>query len=165
MPDINELKKSGCSDEEIKKIEASYIIKKVNTQNNLYSELNEIGLLFSNYQIKDMEIGMISFFEKPIKKDSTYILGKIEMDELIYSLTDEKIYIQERGYQVILCDCAKGIANFLSALAILSEHFSKVMLDNELYDDLAYLEKIAISAANAAGNESYLNFYKMLLGI
>ncbi|MCP4176150.1 MAG: hypothetical protein GY756_00110, partial [bacterium] len=45
------------------------------------------------------------------------------------------------------------------------EYFSKVMIDESLYDNFNYLEQIALKASKAAGGSEYLDFYKMLLGI
>ena len=47
----------------------------------------------------------------------------------------------------------------------MAEHFSKVMVDENLYEDFDHLEKIAIKASQYAGGKEYIDFYKMLLGI
>ena len=165
MPEVEKLKELQYSEEEILQIKSAYLLNESESDNK-YPDLGELGWLFSKYAMKNLEIGMITFIQKPVcEKDDTYQIGNVEADELVFSTATGSVFVREAGRSHILWQCADSAENFISALEVMSRHFSQVMVNESLYDDFQYLEQVAGTASGKAGGAAFISFYKMLLGI
>ena len=164
MPDIEILKNLNYSEKEISKLKNSYVLNKKLSIDNFNQDLGEFGKLLSNYDIDKLEIGMISFLNKPINSNEDYfIIGKVEADNLLYSKKKSLFYVQDKTS--VLWECASSPENFLGALLNMMEYFSKVAVDESLFENWELLENYAKKSSELAGGKHFQNFYKMLLGI
>lgn len=162
VPDIKKLKDLGYSDREIIEIKDSYIISSCDIEKNSYPELGEFGELISRYEIDKLKIGMISFYKKPKKKDQTFIIGSVETDELRYSMNNGLFYVSPKN-DFILWECSDDSEKFLAALLNLADYFSKVAVDEKLYDNQELILEYARISSSLAGGDRFINFYKMIL--
>lgn len=164
-PDSDLMIELDYTSEEIEEVKNTYELCKINNADNKYPDLSELGYLFSNYKLSDLELGFINFIDIPIKHQGFYIIGKIECDILVYSVITDTVFVKENSNDNVLWKCSNGISSFLDALIIMANHYSKVIINDNLYDDFEYLKSVANEASNKSGGEQYLSFYQMLLGI
>lgn len=163
LPTISKLKELKYTDEEIDEIQDSYDLQTKDVTINIYPEMGEFGELISKFEISNLQVGMIEFFDKPLKKNDNFIIGKVEVDELVYSINSNLFYVTDGEKE--LWKVASCPENFLNALLNMKEYFSKVMIDETLYDNYEITDAYAKKSAELAGGDQFINFYRMLLGI
>ena len=163
LPDLKKLKELNYTDGEIEDIKESYVLPTKDVSINLYPEMGELGELMSKYEVSKLQVGMIEFFDKPLKENDKLIIGKVEVDKLIYSKEDSIFYVTDGDKELWkISDCPEKLLN---ALLNMKEYFSKVMIDEALYENYDVLESYAKKSAELAGGAQFINFYRMLLGI
>jgi len=163
LPDIKKLKELDYTDGEIEDIKKSYVLPTKDVKINLYPEMGEFGKLMSKYEVSRLQVGMIEFFDKPLKENDKLIIGKVEVDKLGYSEKDSMFYVTDGEKE--LWKISNSPEKLLNALLNMKEYFSKVMVDETLYENYAVLESYAKKSAELAGGVQFINFYRMLLGI
>jgi hypothetical protein len=126
---------------------------------------NEIVNLISNYDMSAIEIGMISF-DKEITENEGYIFfGKLELDLLAISKTNNEIVIIDYSDKdTIMQYCAAKSSKFLDALIVAWEAMTQFLLDEEKAEDEEYREAVIANCTELAGGEHYFDFYNYLLG-
>ena len=163
LPDVNKLIELGYTNEEIDEIRDSYVLPAKDVGINLYPEMGEFGELISKYKVSKLQVGMIEFLAKPLKKNDKFIIGKVEVDQLVYSIKESLFYVTDGEKELWkISNCPES---FLDALLNMKDYFSKVMLDESLYENDEVLDSCAKKSADLAGGDQFINFYRMLLGI
>lgn len=126
---------------------------------------DEVIDLISNYDISNLEIGMVDFLPLPVNYGDYLHFAKVELDLMLLSINGEVLVVDWQQFDHVMWRCAVNGKQFLEAMIIISQFQTLTMLDDDIYNDETLTLSVAASAANAAGSTDYLSFYQMLLGV
>lgn len=162
-PSIESLKGIGFKDAEAEKFVLSYIGVEKSFYQNVYKD--ELLRLVNNFDLQNLEVRMISFYEKIEEDLNFYFVGKAEVDLLVVNKMTGGVQIYEfDSPHHLLWDCAANGAKFLEAV-MHSEPFSnKCMFDEKLWNNNKIILEIALDSAEIAGGDKYIDFFKVYLG-
>ena len=163
-PSIDLLIDSGLTVKDANNIIDKYIgAEKTSSQQVEYN--NELLLLLDRFDLRKVEVLLITFNESVRQDLDFYYIGKVEVDHLVINKTTNEIQVLEfddpRNH---LWDCAKNGEKFLDALIKCVSFSNQCMFDDDLYNDSNAILKAAKEYSIVAGGEKYEEFYKMILG-
>ncbi|WP_028981089.1 hypothetical protein [Sporocytophaga myxococcoides] len=126
---------------------------------------DEILSLVSNYHLVNLKIGRIKFDDK-IDENGIYVyFGRYEADILILDKSDKKIkLLDHEDEEDILLECADNGESFLDAVFMIKKYFTLQRLNVDADRSQDSKCSVAFQCASLAGGNTYLNFYKNVLG-
>lgn len=160
-PDEYSLHKMGLSKEFIEELTGSYIC--IPRQHNVHREFdNYLDNLFFQFDLSNIEIGLITFLNEILENDKYFQFGNLEEQDLLVlnATTNQIVILDYFDHENILWYCADKPESFFEAMLLLSELFTKRSLSEDDFSTITYIDKIV----KVAGGVQYGDFYKMLLG-
>jgi hypothetical protein len=161
--------KSGASKEYIERDIKSY---QCNKRRNIVNEKmiyfkDAILDLIMQYDIKNIEIGMITFSNEISEDFDYYYVGKDEVDPIVIDKMTHEIKVIEHGTpdKHILAYCASSGARFLDALITCEAFLQKMGFDDPITSDPKVVNEVIELCTDKAGGEKYRAFYNMYLEI
>lgn len=157
---------AGLDEKFIRKNRNRYIAMERRTLSKLNTDFNDpIISLIQEYDVKNIEIGMINFGKEIVNSSSFIVFGTFELDRLaISNITKEIVMLPESSDEIGMY-CAMNGQKFLESVIFIGKFLEKRGVDDNLYDDEDANSLIAEQCAELAGGTKYLNFYRMMLGI
>lgn len=126
---------------------------------------NEIINLISNYDMSQVEIGMISFNKEIEENEGFIFFGKVELDLLAVSKGNNEIVIVDYSSpDDIIQYCASNSSRFLDAMMAAWRATTEFLMDEEKADDYEYREQVINTCTELAGGDAYFDFYDNMLG-
>lgn len=126
---------------------------------------NPILELIQNYDLSTVDIGMVTFLNRVIRKEGKLIIGEFEQDPLMLNESTGEVYISDHiKPSHIMCKCALDGAHFLDALIIAARHLSECGVNYPLAWDQTLKHSVAQECASKAGGKEYLKFCEVLIG-
>lgn len=163
-PTLVSLLKIGLSQDEALQIRSSF---EIHPRPAVYSiDLGDEALndLLSNYDVSQIEVGMVRFHAYPERFSSGWTIGEVEADYLILDEESGEVRVTDIGCpEHVIWRCSANGENFLSALVVAAKYLAECLLD-EKFENSRQLETIR-ACATLAGGDTYLPFYKMLIGV
>jgi hypothetical protein len=157
---------AGLDEEFIRENRNRYIAVERRTPGKSNTNFNDpIISLIQEYDVKNIEIGMINFGRKIAKHSSFIVFGTFELDRLAISIITKDIVLLPESSDEIGMYCAMNGQKFLESAIFIGKFLEKRGIDDNLYDDEDANSLIAEQCAELAGGSKYLNFYRMMLGI
>jgi len=161
-PTIESLRKIGLNeDEAIAERNTYYCSKRPNPL--LMSGSNEVVTLLTEWNIGQIEIGMIRFFDEPVQIKEGLQIALVEADPLVITNEGEMI-TYEKNSQHILWRVAQNPDSFLDALLIAANFLTKTGMEIIDFEDVDAAKQAANDCAMVSGGRHYTQFYLMLLG-
>lgn len=156
--------KLGLDENFIYANEARYNItrKKMHESSNSGDPIKD---LLEQYEVTNMEIGMVHFNQVLSFRGMYVLFGKVEVDDLGINEVTKEILVLEEGTQHILWYCAANSQAFLAALLEIAHFMEKQSVDESLFENEDAQILIADECADIAGGSKYVDFYRMLLGV
>lgn len=162
-PSIEGLKGIGFKDAEAEKFVWSYIGVEKSFYQDVYKD--ELLRFVNNYDLKNVEVRMISFYEQIEQDTSFYYVGKAEVDLLVVNKMTGGVQIYEfDSPDHLLWDCAANGAKFLDAIMHSVPFSTKCIFDDDLWNNNKIILEIARECSEIAGSDKYLDFFKVYLG-
>jgi len=156
-----ELVKLGLSDSFVNNLNKCYIVP----EKRIYVNTgNELSNLIYNFDVSNIEIGLIRFNNVLKDNDNFIFIGKIEIDDIILNKETFEIEVYEFGTKHFLWSCAKNASTFLESLIICNTFFNNRIIDDGLWENMQETSKVIKDCTNIVGGTKYSDFYKMLLG-
>ena len=137
----------------------------VSKRHKIVRNENPLIDLVKNYEVRNLEIGLICFDEEPELINNYLFFGKLEIDDLAIDINSGKIVLIENGSNNVIYHCAENGDKFLDALILLVNFLEVRAVDDSIYDNVFLTNKLADDCANLAGGIIYFDFYKMMVGI
>lgn len=157
----SELVKLGFSNSFVNNLNKCYIVPEKQVYINTDNELSN---LIYNFDVSNIEIGLIRF-NNILKDNEKFIfIGKIEIDEIILNKKTLEIEVYEFGTTHVLWSCAKNASTFLESLIMCNTFFNNRIIDDRLWENMQETSKVIQSCTSIVGGTKYADFYKMLLG-
>ena len=129
--------------------------KKMNENSNSDDPIKK---LLEQYDVKNMEIGMVRF-NQALSSRGTYVLfGQVEVDDLGINEATKEILVLEEETQHILWYCAANSQAFLAALLEIAHFMEKQSVDESLFENEDAQMLIADECADIAGGSKYVDF-------
>ena len=163
-PTVEEMIKFGLSKEEA----SSALTERVAKKREKKLELGDNDILFELFSLFEMgsiRVGMIEFLSKPLEREETYIIAKVDIDWIILDTKEKKIYLENGEDGSKIFSCAINSDSFLSALSVAACFLSRCSLNTELARNQEEKLKIVDECAELAGGKEYWDFYAYLVGI
>lgn len=172
VSELRELKPSaesfaslGYSPDLIRKRLSGYECKKRPKQIFNIQVSCELVDLINSYDCTNVEVGVLSFGSKISETPDFVMVGNVEADILaIRKITMEIVVLDHVNFDWIIWACASNGKNFLDALIICVEFFSKRINNPQLATNHGYTYETVLICAEKAGGDKYLDFFKLLLG-
>jgi hypothetical protein len=161
-PTIENLQKVGLNEDEAIAERKTYYCSKRPNQLSL-SGVNEVVALLTEWNVGQIEIGMVRLFDEPVQINEGLQVGLIEADPLVITSEGEMI-AYEKNSQHILWQVAQSPDSFLDALVIATDFLTKTGMDIIDFEDVDAAKQAANDCAMAVGGNDYTQFYLMLLG-
>jgi hypothetical protein len=121
--------------------------------------------LVANYDLKNIEIGMVTFRDELSEDDNYYYIGNVEVDLLVKSKQSGIIQVLEFDQpSKLLWSCATNGALFLDALLVCDNYLEKCVLDEALFENEIVRAAMVSECSEMAGGIEYIDFYEMLRG-
>jgi len=121
--------------------------------------------LISLYDVSGLEIGMISFVDKPADYGDYLQIAKVELDSLVIYQNGEIRVVDWQQLDHCMWRCARNSELFLEALLMTNRFLTLTILNADIDSDEDYALETASVIANVAGGSEYLSFYQMLFGV
>lgn len=124
------------------------------------------------WQAENHELGMLVFFPSDAAAEqfpyyelpaNATFLGLMEADALCLT-EDGGVVVYDHEVNGVLCPAASSQTAFLSALAVLQQHFAKSVADEAYYRNESAAVSARVQASEMAGGEEYSSFYCMMVG-
>lgn len=162
-PSLEDLKKIGLNEKEAEKFISKYFGTEKSFYQNVYRD--ELLRLVNNYDLKNVEVRMISFYEKIEQDIKFFYIGKAEVDLLVVNKSTGEVQIYEfDSSDHLLWDCAANGAKFLDAIMHSVPFSIKCIFDDDLWNNNKVILEIALECAEIAGGDKYADFFKVYLG-
>ena len=159
----NKYKELGLDDDFIREYIGRYFF--IENKVKQYDGEDPIKQLVSNYDGNSVAIGLITFDIKPYEDDLYYYFGRFEIDLLAINKNTGEINQLEYGSDShLLNSAAKSGLLFLEALIEAAKFLDECGIDDDLYEDQVAINAIADKCSQLAGGDTYLDFYRVLLG-
>ncbi|PWJ32683.1 hypothetical protein [Sediminitomix flava] len=117
----------------------------------------------------NIEVGMVEFTDKEdlLRLPSSFEkIGNFELDILAIDIDSELVVMIDHDKpDFIMGKVAQNITQFVEALKLIEAFFEMSMEDDELYADEEAMRKVTSKSSSIAGDQDYLWFYDMMLGI
>ncbi len=156
----------GLDEEFIRKNRNRYIAVERRTPSKFNTSFKDpIISLIQDYDVKNVEIGMINFGREVTNNSSFIVFGTFELDRLAISAITKEIVMLGESVDEIGLYCAMNGQRFLDSIIVIGKFLEKCGLDENLYNDEDANSLMAEQCAELAGGSKYLNFYRMMLGI
>jgi hypothetical protein len=156
---------AGLDEASIQKNRRRYSTLKRSIPGAFHSELNDVIIkLIEQYDVKNVEIGMINFGAEIFHSSTFIVFGTFELDRLAISVITKEIVMLAEASDDVGMYCAMNGEKFLESIIFIGKFLEKRGIDANLYDDEAANLLIAEQCATLAGGDKYLDFYKMMLG-
>lgn len=126
---------------------------------------NPILDLITNYDVTNVNIGMVSFNQEIISDKFFFRIGKFEIDDLVIKKEDGEVLILEASTEYTLWHCAYSSDNFLKAILYCVDVFNDNILIPERYNDIETLKVKAKECADLAGGLKYLSFFETMFAV
>lgn len=164
-PPIESLLEIGLSETEAESFRDRYVCKPKSIPLPLIAS-NEILDLVIQWDVNLMEIGMVRLLDTPsIHRGSGIQIGFVEADPLVMLDTSLELVVEELGTTGhILWKSAQSPGQFLDALLVAANFFSKRTVGVVDFDDSETAKTTADECASIAGGDEHIDFYYMLLG-
>jgi hypothetical protein len=121
--------------------------------------------LLLRYDLRKVEIGMVTFAGALTPDGGTVRVGTVEADPLIQDRHSGEVRVTEGSPKGrVLWRCARDGGKLLDALAIAAEFLGHCAIDVAVSDNGKLRLTKAEECSRAAGGTAYLDFYRMLLG-
>lgn len=159
-PSIVNYINNGYSEKLAIKAVSTYNVEKTKGESNYNDELLKLVDCFS---AKNLEIGIVKFYENIIEADDYFIVGEVEADWLVVDKLTGITRVIELHSAENLWDCAANGSRFLDAVLEVKLYITKSSLDENLLNQKITC-LVAEECSTIAGGEQFLDFYKMLLG-
>lgn len=160
--DIELLRSEGVSEGYIENLLKSYQVEKKTKFSGYENPL--IGLI-ENYNVSNLQIGMISFSEKIEYNENYIFLGKVEQDNLAIDKISGTVVMLENGINHVINKCASTGAKFLDAINVAAAFLERRSIDDKIFENQELASQIAEECGELAGDKNYYqDFYKMLFG-
>jgi len=157
---------AGLDKKFIKSNRNRYIAIKRKIPGKFNTDFNDpIISLMQEYDVKNIEIGMINFGKEPVISSDFIVFGTFELDRLAISIITKEIVMLPESLDEIGMYCAMNGQKFLESAIFIGKFLEKRGIDDSLFDDEDANSLIAEQCAELAGGSKYLNFYRMMLGI
>lgn len=164
-PSIDALLGIGMTNEEARSFVSSFVATKRQCVISTSIDLGWYGELVKNYDISDIVIGLVRFFDVPKCQQGRCYIGNVEADWLVIDTTTGHVLVLEAGAeQNVLWVCSEDAIHFFTALVYAACYFSRCAIDEDFYEDNEEREKIINQCIRLAGGTEYKSFYEMLLG-
>jgi hypothetical protein len=161
-PSKENLVNSGFSNERAKEIIKHYFI--CNKDNQLEVK-SEIVKLLTNYDVSNVEIGMIRFQKDLIESNRYFYFARFELDYLANDKqTDEIVLIDYNSDEFVMCKCALNSSCFLDAVLFACEGLTLFLLDENISNNENYVKQLIEKCTLIAGGNEYFDFYQTFLG-
>lgn len=161
-PTYDDFKGMKVSDEFIKKEINHY--KLISKGTGTLQINNEILTLINEFDVSNIEIGMVTLNNKIKEDNKYYFFGRFEVDNLVIEKDTGIIKLLEYEINHEMQVCAENSSKFLDALIVAAKHFRNCLFSDDLFDDQVEVCKVAKECADLAGGDKYLDFYKMYIG-
>lgn len=156
-PKEDNLRSQGLDDEDIFEIVSSYNIIKIN--NDKLTTENPILDLIHQYDLKNMEVGEITFSNEIKYIDEHIYFGNSESNIILINAQTGFIEVRDReDYSFIMYTCASSPSNFLESILKVSYYLTLALVD----DSSIYLA--AKDCTLLSGCNESMNYYLTLLG-
>jgi hypothetical protein len=159
-PSVADYINNGYSEKLAIKTVNTFNIKKRKEKSNFNDELLE---LVDSYTAKNLEIGIVKFYENIVERSNFLIVGNVEADWLIVDKLTGFIKVIELHSEISLWDCAANGSKFLDAMLKAKLYIMKSSLDDKLLRN-EFDCTVAEECGRSAGGDQFIEFYKMLLG-
>jgi hypothetical protein len=161
---FEEYSKFRVSNDFINKIFESYNPQEKKPKKDIF--INDPLLrLVNNYDLTRTEIGMISFDSEVTETEEYFYIGKFEVDFLCVSkLTKEVLILAFDNPLNIAYRCSQNSESFLEVMLVVAKFLERCGLDESLRGNEHTICNMAENVSNLVGGNTYLSFYKVLLG-
>lgn len=164
-PSAPELEKCGLSKEQARYFAKLYLCVKRERSLPVISGSDQLLELLREWDVSEVEIGMIRFPEPPTERSGKICVGCFEADPLVILPDTGEIAVHELGTKEhLLWLVAKSGSRLLDAMVIAARFLAQCTVGTIDFDDYKAARSVSIECATAAGGEKYLDFYKTLLG-
>ncbi|WP_254512204.1 hypothetical protein [Anatilimnocola floriformis] len=158
MPSGEELEEYGLDEEEIRDIQATFIVKK-NDTGQAWKGGCEVERLIREYDCSQLEIGGLRFAGVASEYPTGgQILGDFDNNPLVLNAAGEVIVCERVAPASVFMKCAVDCDRFLDALA----NFVCIRKDKSNWKGRA--TEAATRCAQLAGGNDCLKFYQVLCG-
>jgi hypothetical protein len=145
-------------------IERYYCPPKPKISQKSYS-IDPIISLLQYYDCSKVEIGVVTFLKEIVEEVNYYQIGNIEQDILSVNKTILQIEVLDYlNRDHVIWECASNSGRFLEALLLSAEYFTSRIKSPSLINNHNYTFDRVDMCTEIAGGETYIDFYKMLLG-
>jgi len=156
---------AGMNEKEIDANNKRFLcLKKANLSTDYNLGDDEIVRLVSEFDLSNIEIGMITFSKSIVKREDYLLFGKFETDDLGINTISKEIIMLEQFSVHILYPAAKNSLTFLDSIIFIASFLEKGGIDFNLYENEEANLVVAEEASEIAGGEKYFYFYRMMLG-
>lgn len=154
-PSENEYLRDGFSKEDARELRKNYHRSKRDGELAISSS-DELLVLMSIWNTRDLEIGMVALRDKPVRTKRGLQVGVFDADSLLMLDSTGELVVEKYGHQ-----CHRVAASgerFLDALIVAGR-----FLESAEVDDITKATSTADECATLAGGPDYYGFYAMLL--
>jgi hypothetical protein len=164
-PGPTDLEKSGMSESGATRLKESFRCIKREHPLRFASGSDKLLELLREWDLRNIEVGMIRFTEPPIERFGKIYFGCVEADPLLILPGTNEIVVHEFGTEEnLLWLVAKSGSDFLAALLIAARFLEERGSGRITFEDQIAANTVALECAKAAGGDRYSDFYKMLVG-
>lgn len=166
VPDIADLAKLGLLADDVDQFRRSFFILEREERLNDLGLPGQLGELFERFDPSNVEIGMLRFGLEPQKKNSNWVIGKVEADLLVVDMVSGEVCVEDFTAvpKHMLWRCAKNGESLLAALLPAACFLGRCLHDEELAGDEHRRKSCIDACVIEAGGELYRPFYQMLVG-
>ena len=153
---------AGLSKDYVENIISKYRIKLKGSPR--IEQSNPVLSLIDNYDVSNLEIGMISFSSSILRTKDYILFGKDEVDDLAIDIATNEIVVLENNQKNVIQYCATNGDSFLSAILEMAKFLEKRSLNDQLFNDESANVTVAKKCAQLAGGEKYSDYFIMMTG-
>lgn len=162
VPSYSEFLKQGLDEDYFNETKSECSIEPKNASQTS-DENDSILSLINNYDVSNINIASISFWNEFINDDHFIRFGSYEQDELAIVKNSGEVVLLEYGISHIMAYAAKNQDSFLESLLLIAKFsLNNMLLDFDEIDALSC--ENALASSSVAGGIKYLNFHKTVLG-
>lgn len=126
---------------------------------------DELLNLIANYDLRKVEIGVVSFRESVEIYGDYFIVGTDEVDPLVMYRFNNEISVRDfTDFDFVVCECAENGEKFLDALIAFGDFVVKTRdLDFDSPVDPALISSKIEECTQLAGGEKYRTYYEGMI--